>query len=254
MRLAATWLDRELPTSSTRLPAIRAVVPVGVEEEWFKPEDPVARDHFHRRFPELTRRRIVLFFGRLSFKKGMDLLAQAFIEVAQQLDDVHLVVAGPDTEGYGVKVREWLRAGGVLEKVTFTGALSGEDRFVALKQAEVFVLPSYTENFGQAVAEAMACAVPVVISDRVNIWPEVKEAGAGLVVSCDAHETAQAILTLLDNPALGKEMGLRGRKFVEEKLTWKMVGQQLLRVYEQVARKATALHALPDPSEERLMV
>ena len=250
MRLAENWLDRQLPPNSGRQLLIRRVVPVGVEEGCFIPAAPAAWKRFHERFPALAGRRIVLFFGRLSFKKGMDILARAFGEVARGFHDAHLVLAGPDTEGYGAKVREWLKADGVLEKATFTGALAGEEKFAALQEAEVFVLPSYAENFGQAVAEAMACAVPVVISDRVNIWPEVKQAGAGLVVGCDAQETAQAILTLLDNPGLGKQMGARGRRWVEDNLTWQVIGGQLVRVYQETVSATVARNALREPLEQ----
>src|SRR2546427_8994616 len=144
-----------------------------------------------------SERRLVVFFGRLNFKKGLDILARAFARVGSAREDVHLVLAGPDSEGYVHKVRGWLKEGGVLEKTTYTGPLAGEDRFALMHAAEVFVLPSYTENFGAVVAEAMACAVPVVISDQVNIWPEGAQAGAGLVVRCDPKETAQALLALL---------------------------------------------------------
>ncbi len=250
MRLAAHWLDRQLPSKSGSQPPIRRVVPVGVEEEWFAPAAPAARRRFRERFPELAGRRLVFFFGRLSFKKGMDILARAFAKVARELHDVHMVLAGPDTEGYGAKVREWLKADGVLEKATFTGALTGEDRFAALQEAEVFVLPSYAENFGQAVAEAMACGVPVVISDRVNIWPEVKRAGAGLVVGCDVHQTAEALLTLLKNFPLGKQMGARGRHWIEENLTWKVIGEQLLHVYQEAVSATPARNAFREPLEQ----
>ena len=151
---------------------------------------------------------------------------------------MHLVLAGPDSEGYVQKVRGWLKEGGVLEKTTYTGPLAGEDRFALMHAAEVFVLPSYTENFGAAVAEAMACAVPVVISDQVNIWPEVAQAGAGLVVRCDPKETAQALLALLDDPARGKEMGQRGGRLVAEKMTWRKVGEQMVEVYQEMLKSA----------------
>jgi len=250
MRLATNWLERHLSSNSLRRLPLRRVVPVGVEQEWLSAVSPEARERFRRRYPQLTGRRIVLFFGRLNFKKGMDILARAFVEVAREHRDVHLVLAGPDNEGYGAKVREWLKSGGVLENATFTGPLSGEERFAVLQEAELLVLPSYTENFGQAVAEAMACAVPVVISDRVNIWPEVKGAGAGLVVGCDARQTAEALLALLRNRELGKQMGARGRRWVEENLTWRAIGGQLIRIYEEIISEAAAQGALREPREQ----
>jgi glycosyltransferase involved in cell wall biosynthesis len=105
-----------------------------------------------------------------------------------------------------------------------------------MRQAEVFALPSYTENFGLVVAEAMASGVPVVISDRVNIWREVSEAGAGLVVPCDAKATAQALRRLLDDPALARQMGDNGRRWVAENLSWEAVGAQMIQAYEEIVR------------------
>jgi len=251
MRLAAPWLDRVLPSASPAGAPVREVIPVGVEEECFASPDSAAQARFRARFPELTGKRVVVFFGRLSFKKGMDILAQAFIRAAREEKDIHLLLAGPDTEDYGKKIQDWLAEAGMQEKATFTGALTGEDRFSALHEAEVFVLPSYTENFGQAVAEAMACGVPVVISDRVNINPAVEAAEAGLVVPCDAQRTAAALLLLLQNPALSRQMGARGRQWVRENLAENAVGERMIQLYEKIVREAGAGNALRAPLEER---
>ena len=238
LRLAADWPGLNSPAANGRSAPKKFVAYVGVEDEWFEEANPAARERLMRKFPQLNGRRLIVFFGRLNFKKGLDILAGAFARVGSAQEDVHLVLAGPDSDGYGQKVRGWLKEGGVLEKTTYTGPLAGEDRFALMRAAEVFVLSSYTENFGAAVAEAMACAVPVVISDQVNIWPEVAQARAGLVVRCDPQETAQALLTLLDNPALGKEMGQRGRRLAQQKMTWKMIGDQMICVYQELLESA----------------
>ena len=238
MRLAADWPGLNSPAANGRSAPKKFVAYVGVEDEWFEQANRAACERLMRKFPQLSERRLVVFFGRLNFKKGLDILARAFARVGSAREDVHLVLAGPDSEGYVHKVRGWLKEGGVLEKTTYTGPLAGEDRFALMHAAEVFVLPSYTENFGAAVAEAMACAVPVVISDQVNIWPEVAQAGAGLVVRCDPKETAQALLALLDNPARGKEMGQRGGRLVAEKMTWRKVGEQMVEVYQEMLKSA----------------
>ncbi|MCX5892045.1 MAG: glycosyltransferase, partial [Deltaproteobacteria bacterium] len=117
--------------------------------------------------------------GRINFKKGLDLLVQALAQVVRRRPDVHLVVAGPDNDGWGARVKDWLKAAGISDYATFTGRLLGEEKPAALRDARMFVLPSYSENFGLAVVEALACGLPVVISDQVNIWREVEAAGAG---------------------------------------------------------------------------
>jgi len=240
LRLAAPWLDRFLPRAKEH--PLREVVPVGVEDECFASVPPAARQLFLARFPELRKKQVILFFGRLSFKKGLDLLAQAFIELARSAPRAHLLVAGPDTEGLGQKLRHWLSDGKVLEKATFTGTLHDSARFAALQLADVFVLPSYSENFGQSVAEAMASSVPVVISNKVNIWPEVQRVGAGVVVPCDSAETARAILTLLRNPARAKEMGRQGCTWASRNLTWLVVGVQMEALYRGLTKNSRAQH------------
>lgn len=233
LRLAEPWLDRVLPAPTRRRPALE-VVPVGLEEECFTPVSAGSRQQFLSRYPELIGKHILLFFGRLSFKKGLDLLAEAFIELARDSNRVHLLVVGPDTEGYGEKLRHWLGAGRVLERATFTGPLEGVERFVALQSADVFALPSYSENFGQSVAEAMASGVPVVISNKVNIWPSIEITGAGLVVPCEARALARALSTLFDDRSRAREMGERGRRWAAETLRWTMVGPQMADLYQRI--------------------
>ena len=165
---------------------------------------------FRRRHPEIGDKHIILFFGRVNFKKGLDILAKAFGAVARQRQDVHLVIAGPDNEGWGARVRTWLGEEGVLGRTTFTGMLLGPDKLAVLRDASMFVLPSYTENFGLAVIEAMAAGLPIIISDKVNIWREVESAGAGKVVPCEAGKFTKAILDLLDKPEMARQMGQKG--------------------------------------------
>lgn len=240
MRLASDWSGLKTPGGNNGEIPKRFVVPVGIDSKWLREPDAAAGERFRRKYAALVGRRLVVFFGRINFKKGLDILARAFAQVAREREDVHLVLAGPDTEGYGRKVRGWLAEGGVLERTTFTGLLTEEDRFAALQQAEVFALPSYTENFGQVVAEAMASGVPVVISDRVNIWPEVLRADAGLVVPCDAEATAQALRSVLEDPARGWRMGSNGRRWVAERLPWKVVAEQMANAYGEIVRDHAA--------------
>jgi glycosyltransferase involved in cell wall biosynthesis len=235
MRLASDWSGLAQQATGGRGRPRRFVVPVGLDARWLEPADPAAGQRFRNNFPTLIGRRLITYFGRINFKKGLDILARAYAKVARDRDDVHLVLAGPDTEGYGKKVRAWLEEDGVLDKATFTGLLSGEDRFTALREAEILALTSYTENFGQVVAEAMASGVPVVISDRVNIWPEVAKTNAGLVVPCDVDAAARALCEMLDDPIRGKEMGSNGRSWVAENLPWKVVAAQMAGAYEEIA-------------------
>jgi glycosyltransferase involved in cell wall biosynthesis len=235
MRLASEWPG--LRALKRRVGTPRPfVVPVGIDPQWLRPADRAAGERLRNKFPQLQGRRLVVCLGRINFKKGLDILAHAFARIARNRGDLHLVIAGPDTEGYGRKIRGWLADGGVLDKTTFTGPLEGEERLAVMQEAEVFALPSYTENFGGVVTEAMASGVPVVISDQVNIWPDVSQAGAGLVVPCDAEATARAILSVLDDPEKGRRMGANGRRWVAEHLPWKVVATQMASAYEETVR------------------
>jgi glycosyltransferase involved in cell wall biosynthesis len=208
------------------------IVPPGVHADRYA-EGP-SRAAFDEAWPETRGRRVILYLGRLNFKKGLDLLARAFGQLVRQREDVHLLLAGPDNEGYGATVRRWLEAEGVLQRCTFAGMLVGSRKLAALRNADVFALPSYTENFGVAVVEAMACGLPVVISNRVNIWREVAEAGAGIVVDCDAEEVRRALAALLDDPAGRQGMGKRARRLVRERFSWEAAGDRMVEAYRQI--------------------
>jgi glycosyltransferase involved in cell wall biosynthesis len=214
------------------LQARGVIVPPGVHPDRYV--DGPGRAAFLDAWPETRGRRVVLFLGRLNFKKGLDILARAFAELARRREDVHLLLAGPDDDGYGRTVRGWLEAEGVLHRCTFAGMLVGPRKLAALANADVFVLPSYTENFGVAVVEAMACGLPVVISNRVNIWREVAEAGAGQVVGCNAGEVSRALAAVIEDTAGRPAMAARARTLVAERFSWAATGRQMVEVYREI--------------------
>lgn len=189
---------------------------------------------FRAAYPEIGQKKIVLFLSRLNFKKGLDILIRAFAIMKEAQSDIHLVIAGPDSDGFESKVRTWVRKEGLDSSVTFTGMLQGERKLAAFRDANVFVLPSYSENFGIAVVEAMACGVPVVVSDQVNICHDISKSGAGLVVPCDTSKCAEGIRFVLDDEARASQMGSRGTAFVNENFSWSVVGSKLEEVYREV--------------------
>lgn len=151
-------------------------------------------EQFFRHFPSLRNKRLILFLGRIHYKKGCDLLIESFANVAVRDPALHLVMAGPDQEGWQQKLVNQARARGVEDKITWTGWLTGDMKWEAFHAAEVFLLPSHGENFGIAVAEALACGLPVLISDRVNIWREIVQDGAGFA----EPDTLDGTITLLE--------------------------------------------------------
>jgi glycosyltransferase involved in cell wall biosynthesis len=124
---------------------------------------------------------VLLFLGRLHPKKGCDELIAAFADVAHRDPQLRLVMAGPDQVGWQRGLAARATELGVHERITWTGMLAGDTKWGAYRAAEAFVLPSHQENFGIVVAEALACGVPVLISDKVNIWREIAAAQAGIV-------------------------------------------------------------------------
>ncbi len=137
------------------------------------------------RFPELEGKRIFLFLGRIHEKKGCDLLIKAFAKILNSpKPDLLLAFAGPDQTGWMNELRALADRLQVAGQIRWAGTVSGDVKWGMLRLAEAFVLPSHQENFGIAVAEALACGTPVLISNKVNIWREIAEDEAG-VVECD---------------------------------------------------------------------
>ncbi len=133
---------------------------------------------FLERHPELRGKRFLLFIGRVHVKKGLDLLTRAWSEIPPQTRPA-LVVAGPEQEPGVLAEARRLATG--TDDFHYVGMLHNMDKWGALAAAEAMILPSHQENFGLVVAESMIMGTPVLISDKVNIWREVDEAGAGLV-------------------------------------------------------------------------
>ncbi|MGI8431698.1 MAG: glycosyltransferase, partial [Chthoniobacterales bacterium] len=166
-----------------------------------------AQEEFFAKFHELRGQKFFLFLGRLHEKKGADLLIQAFASLGEKHG--RLVIAGPCADdSYRQQLRELARG----LPVTFTGMLSGNLKWGALRAADVFVLPSHQENFGIAIAEALACGTPVLISDKVNIWREVVKDGGGYAESDDLAGTKRLLERWLAvTPAMRAEMSARAR-------------------------------------------
>jgi glycosyltransferase involved in cell wall biosynthesis len=148
---------------------------------------------FLDRHPELEGKRILLFMGRLHPKKGCDLLLEAYAATMANDPAWRLVFAGPDTFNWQKSLIARAQTLGIADRIVWTGMLRDSRKWSALAAAEVFALPSHQENFGIAVAESLACGVPVLISREVNIWREIEASQAGLT----APDTLQGTIGLL---------------------------------------------------------
>lgn len=154
-----------------------AVVDYGIHDPDGDPHR--QREQFFQSYPSLRTKRLLLYLSRIHQVKGCDLLIEAFAKVAVRNPALHLVMAGPDQEGWQRKLTDLAKSRRVADRITWTGMLTDDMKWGAFHAAEVFVLPSHSENFGVVVAEAFACGLPVLISDKVNIWRGIVQDGAG---------------------------------------------------------------------------
>jgi glycosyltransferase involved in cell wall biosynthesis len=154
-----------------------------------------AKAAFYAAFPLLHGKNFLLFLGRIHPKKGCDLLIEAFANVyGANGEDTHLVIAGPDATNWRPELAELAERLGIGERIVWSGELQNELKWGAFAAAEAFVLVSHQENFGIAVAEALACELPVLITDKINIWREIVDGNAGFVGS-DTVEGAKQLLS-----------------------------------------------------------
>lgn len=181
------------------------VVGYGTRDAAGDPRKQIAQ--FRAMLPELGDRAYLLFLSRIHPKKGCDLLIEAFSSVAAKNPDLDLVIAGPDQVGLVDVIKARARALNIETRVHFPGMLTGDSKFGAFRDAKAFVLPSHQENFGIVVAEAMACGIPVLISNKVNIWREVSADEAGLVEP-DTLEGTTRLLTRFTAMAPSEQLAM----------------------------------------------
>jgi glycosyltransferase involved in cell wall biosynthesis len=177
---------------------------------------------------------MILHLGRLHQKKGLDLLIEAFSRVAVSRDDVHLVLAGSGDADFVMRITKMLHDFGIFDRATITGQLDEDTKLALLQDADIFVLASYGENFGLSVVEAMACGLPVLISDKVGIWKEIVGAGAGIVTTCELNKIADQIEKLLDDPELRLSMGQRGKSLVEARFSTDRMAEKMETAYHSI--------------------
>jgi glycosyltransferase involved in cell wall biosynthesis len=167
------------------------------------------RGSFRARLQIPNHEKLVLFLGRLSQKKSPDLLLQAFSALPDSVDArgerVHLAFVGPDEGGMKEKLVVTAKNRAVADRVHFCGALIGQAKWQAYRDADVFVLPSQNENFGNTAAEAVAAGTPVIVTDQCGIAPLLKDV-AGLVIRHDPEDLARALSQLLSDDPLWRKL------------------------------------------------
>jgi glycosyltransferase involved in cell wall biosynthesis len=209
-----------------------AIIDFGIPDPSGDPHE--QRKQFFRSYPALRNKRLLLFLSRIHQKKGCDLLIEAFARVAARDPALHLIMAGPDQEGWQQELMALAQARGVKDRITWTGMLIGDMKWGAFHAAEVFVLPSHSENFGIVVAEALACGVPVLITDKVNIWREIVQDDAGFA-ELDTIEGTVALLERWLGLSADElhQMRNRARACFEDRFEIQQAAKKLVSVIEQ---------------------
>jgi glycosyltransferase involved in cell wall biosynthesis len=199
-----------------------------------------AREAFRLRHPELQGKTVFLFLSRLTEKKGLDLLLPAMARIRATRPGVMLVIAGGGAPDLVDSLRSLARASGVEDCVVWTGFLQGQEKTEAMAGSDVFVLPSYSENFGVAVVEAMSLKLPVIVTDQVGIHQEVAAHQAGLVARCEVQSLASVLGQLADDPAGRAEMGRRGAALARTEYSLEAVCARLLGLYRSIVTERQA--------------
>jgi glycosyltransferase involved in cell wall biosynthesis len=210
------------------------IIPNGINVMEFR--DLPDGHQFRSRYGIRSEDKVILFVGRIHEIKGLDILLKAFNEVTRTASGVKLVIVGPD-DGYLKTLYDIATTLRMRQDLVVTGLLSGGEKLSAYAAADIFVLPSRSEGFPVTVLEACASGLPVIITDRCN-FSEVEKLGAGLEVTCSEQSLSNAIRKLLNDPALGKEMGGRGRKMVFDRYDWDSIVLQLEKVYRNVINRS----------------
>ncbi|PSH04004.1 MAG: transferase [Acidobacteria bacterium] len=189
-------------------------------------------DTFYGSHPELRNKRLAIYLGRLHEKKGCDLLIQAFAKVLATDPDWHLLMCGPDQVGWKAKLVAMADRLNIANRISWLGMVSGDMKWGALRASEIFVLPSHQENFGIVVAEALACGVPALISNQVNIWHEIQQDGAGIIAKDDLNGTCAMLRTWLQMSSSQKsEMRQRTRGCFQQRFEIHKAAETLIKTF-----------------------
>lgn len=229
--LASSEAQRSQPLN---LKSPQVIIPNGIHRQDFEPiEDP---DLFYQKFPSTRNKQLIIFLGRIDPKKGLDLLAEAMGKVHHKFPQAHLIVAGSDNIDFLSQVKQYFTDAGCLDKVTFTGLLTGSLKYSALAAADVYVAPSYSEGFSMSVLEGMASGLPCIITTGCN-FPEAKQNGTAYVTDINSQAIAIALEKCLSQPEDAEIMGKRARDFIFSNYTWDQIALKMVKVYQEVIQR-----------------
>ena len=185
-------------------------------------------------FPNLAGKKWLLFLSRIHPKKGLDNLLYIWSSIVEQFPDWHLVIAGSDFTGYQEQLESLVSQLQLEPKVTFTRMLSGQIKESAMGNADLFILPSHSENFGIAIAESLSYGVPV-ITTKETPWQDLLTNDCGWWVEDDRLALKTALIEAMKLPCdRRQEMGEKGKALVKDKYSWDYIGKQMSEVYHWI--------------------
>lgn len=204
-------------------------IPNGIDVSTFQklPPEGTFREQFN-----VSQNHIILFLGRLHQIKGLDFLISTFSELIHEINDVVLVLAGPD-DGYESDARSLISKFSLSDKTIFTGHLNGITKLSAYVDADVLVYPSIFEIFGLVPFEAIMCSTPVIVTDDCGCGELINESKSGYVVKYgDISSLKEKMKNVLENPQQSREFVINGKKFIYEKLSWGNIVKDMEENYE----------------------
>ena len=208
------------------------VIPLGID-----PPAVLAPSMARRLWPALGDGPVVLYLSRLDPKKNVEGLLNAWSRVSSVHPQARLLVAGGGDAAFVQALHQHADSLGLAGSVVWAGPVEGDAKAAALGVARLFVLPSFSENFGIAAAEALMAGLPCVLAEGVAIAGDVQAAGAGLCVSPDAASVAAALDALLNDPDRCQAMSHRARALAAQRYSAEAMGASLLGLYKEVTKQ-----------------
>lgn len=205
------------------------IVPNGIDLSQY--ENLPKRGKFRRKYSIRDAEKIILYLGRIHKIKGIDLLVNAYADLINELDDVKLVIVGPD-DGFLPTLKKQIDDLKIGDKILFTGPLYEQEKLRAYVDVDVYVLPSVYETFPVTVLEACACGTPVIVTDRCGIADIVDDV-VGCVAEYDKDQLRSAIIKILSDEELRKRFGKAGRDMVIREFGWDKIAMKVEKVYKR---------------------
>ncbi len=207
------------------------VIPFGADRP--PAESETLKEAFFAQYPAMRGRRLMLYLGRIHRKKGCDMLIRSFVKLAANDPELHLMMAGPDQQGWSDGLKAMVTEAGLSDRVHWPGMLLGDVKWGSFFASEVFILPSHQENFGIAVAEALGCGRPVLLADKVNIAREIADDGAGLMAADTQEGTDNLLRRWMEMPpAQRAAMAEQARKTFDERYDMQKNAAKIMRIFE----------------------